>query len=171
MPGREHDVVGMQRAAIVQPQLKTLRGRFDRGNTRVQELRKRRLLTARQRTQRVLDVVTVDPALREIPVAYCETTTAAPAHEMIWVLGEEAHAVGARVEQVLGTVRTVRDAAAETFVRFDQGDVEMIGSWASRCAANAAPLKPAPTIATWCGSRMRQESRTRGYAVSRFWVR
>ena len=67
----------------------------------------------------VLDVVTVDPALREIPVAYCETTTATPAHEMIWVLGEEAHAVGARVEQVLGAVRAVRDAAAETFVRFD----------------------------------------------------
>ena len=115
----------MQRAAVVQLQLETLRCRFNRGNTRVQEPRKRRLLTARQRTQRVLDVVTVDPALREIPVAYCETTTAAPAHEMIWVLGEEAHAVGARVEQVLGTVRAVRDAAAETFVRFDQGDVEM----------------------------------------------
>ena len=46
---------------------------------------------------------------------------------MFGVLGEQAHTVGTRVEQVLGTVGTVRGAAAETTARFDEGDVDVFG--------------------------------------------
>ena len=56
-----------------------------------------------------------------------EAATAAPAHEVLGILGEQAHTVGTRVEQVLGTLGTVRGAAAETTARFDEGDVDVIG--------------------------------------------
>ena len=136
MSRREHDAVGAQYAAVVQHQLEFLRCRLDRGNARVHERRTARCRTLRQGTQRVLDVVAVDSARCEVRVADREPATAAPAHEVLGILGEQAHTVGTRVEQVLGTLGTVRGAAAETTARFDEGDVDVI---ATRARAGAQP--------------------------------